>query len=514
MFQPNVKHRQKSFFGLENTLPPNLLKKLHESEEYSFYNIIFCNIKEEMFSSLYSDKASRPNAPVNCLMGSLILKEKYKWSYEQLFKRLSFDILTKTALGLDTLDDIPFDETTIFNFQNRLSKHFLETGENLIEQLFDTLTAEQLKRLKIKTGIQRSDSLMACSNIRAYSRLQLLVEGLLRLWRIMDEADKAKFGDKFSAYVGKSSGQYIYKLESGDFPREIEKIAEIYHFCKINIMPKYQAAEFSHVFDRIYIEHFAVVETKIEVRPKEELNSSCLQSPDDLDATYREKRGQSYRGQTINVTETASKDNPINLITDVVVNPNNVDDGQILNDRITTIMEKTLDLNELHTDGAYGNTDNDLIFDELGVTHVQTAVRGRQSAVEFEIEQNSNGYQVKCPMQISESTPTGKRNKCLFDKAICQNCQLADKCPAIIGKANRTFYFTHDDYLRNKRNRNLWEIPLERRNLRQNVEATVHEFTCRMNGHKLKVRTAFKATLFAFSVAIGVNFGRIYRYCV
>jgi hypothetical protein len=278
-------------------------------------------------------------------------------------------------------------------------------------------------------------------------------------------------------------------------------------------MPKYEAAEFSNVFDRIYFEHFAVVDSKIEVKPKEELNSSCLQSPDDLDATYREKRGQSYRGQTINVTETASKDNPINLITDVAVNPNNVDDGQILNDRITTIMEKALDLNEIHTDGAYGNKDNDLIFDELSVTHVQTAVRGRQSAVDFEIEENSDSYNVKCPLQSSKSTFTGKRYKCLFDKNICQSCQFADKCPTIKGKSNRRLYFTHDDYLRNKRNRNLREIPPDRRNLRQNVEATVHEFTCRMNGHKLKVRTAFKASLFAFSVAIGVNFGRIFRYC-
>jgi hypothetical protein len=72
----------------------------------------------------------------------LLLKEKYHWIYEKLFKRLHFEILTKAALKLDTLEEIPFDETTIFNFQNRLLKHQEEMGENLFEQIFDGLTME------------------------------------------------------------------------------------------------------------------------------------------------------------------------------------------------------------------------------------------------------------------------------------------------------------------------------------------------------------------------------------
>ena len=140
MFQPNLNHEQKNIFGFESSLPSKLLKELYESEEYYFYKIIFNNIKEEPFRVLYSDKASRPNAPVNCLVSAILLKEKYHWTYEQLFKRLHFDLLTKTALGLDSLDDIPFDDATIFNFQNRLLKHQLETGEDLIEQVFDSLT--------------------------------------------------------------------------------------------------------------------------------------------------------------------------------------------------------------------------------------------------------------------------------------------------------------------------------------------------------------------------------------
>lgn len=513
MFRPNKKHRQSSFFGIQNTLPPRLKKKVLNSYQQYFYNTIFCNINEQDFSSLYSDKVSRPNAPINCLVAAIILKHKNNWSYEELFEQIEFNILTKTALGLDTLDDIPFDDATIFNFQNRLIKYHVETNINLMEQVFDKLTKSQLKELQLKTDIQRSDSLMATSNIRSYSRLQLLVEVLLRLWRLMEDGDKSMFASKFSDYTGKTSGQYIYKLKASDLPHEIDKIAQLYQFCKTYIMPKYADSDLAKVFERVYSEHFTELEEKVAVKPSSELHSSCLQSPDDFDATYRQKYEEEYRGQSINITETASQDNPLNLLTDVAVNPNNVDDGNVLNERIDIIIEKTPDLIEIHTDGAYGNTDNDLKFEEAGITHVQTAVRGRQCEVEIEIKQITEGkYQVNCPFQSVESQPTRTRYKALFDNTICQGCQFIDKCPAVVGKSNRTYYFTYEDYLRNKRIRNILNIPNQRWKIRPNVEATVQEFSCKLTNGKLKYRGAFKAELFAYSVAIAINFGRIFRY--
>ena len=44
------------------------------------------------------------------------------------------------------------------------------------------------------------------------------------------------------------------------------------------------------------------VKEKVQVKPNEELNGSMLQSPDDIDATYRKKQGRHCRGQSVNVT--------------------------------------------------------------------------------------------------------------------------------------------------------------------------------------------------------------------
>jgi hypothetical protein len=119
-------------------------------------------------------------------------------------------------------------------------------------------------------------------------------------------------------------------------------------------------------------------------------------------------------------------------------------------------------------------------------------------------------YTVECPYQQATSTPTKKRHKAQFDLNQCNECPLKANCQIL--KKNGIYYFTHEDYLLNKRNLNIITIPKERRKIRPNIEATMKEFKTRAPGGKIKVRGLFKTSLFAYSVGIAINFGRIYRY--
>jgi len=60
MFRKNTKHSQENLFGIINTLPLKQQKLLLTSEEYQFYEIIFCSIHEEDYSVLYSE-TSQPS---------------------------------------------------------------------------------------------------------------------------------------------------------------------------------------------------------------------------------------------------------------------------------------------------------------------------------------------------------------------------------------------------------------------------------------------------------------------
>lgn len=294
------------------------------------------------------------------MASAIILAHRKGWTIKEVLKQIDFNLLTRTALGLNKMDDTAFCEAAFFNFQNRLLKHFVETGENLLEKVFDGLTEEQLKKLKIKTDIQRSDSFMAMSNIRNYGRVQLLIEVLLRLYRVLTEEDKERFKDMLSVYTKQTSGQYIYQLERTEIPRELEKkLGQIYHKLYKTLKERYKEVSIFSVFERVYQEHFTLIKNKVAVKKNEELHSGILQSPDDIDATYRKKDKKIAKGQSVNVTETANPENELNLLTDIAVKPNNTDDSDIMNDRIETLKKKTPDLKELHTDGGYGSEDND-----------------------------------------------------------------------------------------------------------------------------------------------------------
>ena len=512
MFKAN---NQPGLFTFEGELSKKQRKLLDSSKEKWFYYLILRNIRETDFKALYSDKASRPNVPVNILVSALILKELKGISYDELMESVMFDLRYKTALGLADIGEVPFSRATLFNFQNRLLAYQQQTRLNLIEQVFDNLSADQIKKLSVKADIQRSDSTLVSSNIKKYSRLQLLVEVLVRLFRVLEEKDKQFIGEQLGPYLKKGTDKYIYGLKANQLPHEMEKLGKVYYkvFEWIDKKEQYHDKQEFINFGRAYREHFVVVESDVSPKPAGELNSSMLQSPDDPDATYRQKRGEHHKGFTINGTETANPENPVQLITDISVNPNNVDDSQILNERADKIKGKAPELNEIHTDGGYGSEDNDKKFEELEINQITTAVRGRESEIEKKIGQTSGSpdvYTVECPSQKVESTPTRKRHKVRFDMDICRQCPLNEKCQIFKNKGR--YYFTHEGYLRNKRNRNILDIPQERRKIRPNVEALMNEFKIRAPGGKLKVRGLFKATLFAFNSGIAINFGRIYRY--
>lgn len=501
-------------FGVEYQLPPTKAKKLENSKEKLFYELVFCNINEHDFIPLYSKNGSRPNAPVNTLVSSIVLQYHNGWSTNELLSNIDFNILTRKALGLHNLEVTPFCEATYYNFQHKLLTHWIQTGENLIENVFNNLTKEQLKKLNIKTSIQRMDSFQALSNIRDYSRVQLLIECMIRLDRILKEADKETFNEILNKYCKRTSAKYVYDLKKNDIPHELEKLGNAYYEIHSALKETYSEEKAFQIFQRAYTENFIEEQGIVTVIESSKLSGKILQSPDDLDATYRKKNKKKNKGQVVNVSETAHPDNELNLIIDIAVAQNITDDSKILNSRIDNIKEKTSDLNELHTDGAYGSFENDIKMEEYEINHVQTDGRGKDSVIPIDIEEtDDNELVVKCPIQEAKVTNTKSRFKACFDKKICNNCSYNETCNTKEQKNCRVYYFDKKNIAQQKRKKNLHNLPEDRQTIRPNVEATMKEFTKAFNHKgKLKTRGKFKAMIFAFAMGVGINFGRIFRH--
>ena len=71
----------------------------------------------------------------------------------------------------------------------------------------------------------------------------------------------------------------------------------------------YTAEPVYQVLERVFGEHFQVEQTGVVTKPNEALSTASLQSPDDLEATYREKHVKGYQGYVATLNETCDPQN-------------------------------------------------------------------------------------------------------------------------------------------------------------------------------------------------------------
>jgi hypothetical protein len=525
MFKKNTKHQQPALISAASELPEKQRKRLENSWAGTFYKEFFSRINEDAFAALYSEKASRPNVPVNVLVGLEALKSGYGWSDEELYEHYCYNLQVRYALGYDRLGDGDFEIRTLYYFRERLSKYNAEKGVNLLEQAFEQITDAQITSLKVRTGMQRMDSTQIASNIVSASRLQLLVEGLQRVERLLNEADKARLAEAFAPYIRDSAGHYTYRVKGKEAIQEhLQRLGQALYHLLDELRPSYGSEVAYQVLERQFAENFKLVENSARPKENSEITSGCLQSVDDLEATYRKKGNASYKGYVANLTETCDPANELQLITKVQVAPNNVDDSQLLADALPNLKARS-DLETMITDGGYGGEASDTALQTEQVKLIQTAIRGRSPSVDklhlsaFNIKFNLEGKPSKVTCLHGQTVPaqTSSHQKAFvahFDPAVCQACPLLERCPAKPGKRDERhhLHFTQPEARAAERRRMSQEHAQDRHNLRSAVEASVRSLKHPFPAGKLPVRGKFRITSMIIGSAAMTNVRRIQRY--
>jgi hypothetical protein len=171
MFKENQRHFQLPLTSQVDELPPKLRKHLDTSWSGAFYRDFFCRLDETPFAVLYADCPSRPNIPVNILVGLEYLKAGNGWSDEEMLEEYGYNTQVRYALGLRQLGEGDFDERTLYYFRERLSRYMQETGINLLEKAFEKVTDQQIAAYQLKTGKQRTPALAAQVQVWTAHRL-------------------------------------------------------------------------------------------------------------------------------------------------------------------------------------------------------------------------------------------------------------------------------------------------------------------------------------------------------
>jgi hypothetical protein len=295
------------------------------------------------------------------------------------------------------------------------------------------------------------------------------------------------------------------------------------------------------ILRRVFQEHFVVEsdpaaspavsgdnEEQTHLRPKEgqELSASSLQSPDDQEATYRQKHGQDYKGYVTNLTETCAPENDLQLIVKVQTEPNHTDDAAMLAEELPDLIART-DVNQVYTDGAYNSPAVDDIMREHQIEQIQTAIRGRKpphdklGLEDFAWTTNAQGkpQTVTCPHGQHVPVTSGRKAHrfcAIFQAPDCESCPLVAQCPTkrLKRKAKRVLRFSqHQVDLALRRQRSA-RARASGHDLRAAVEATVRSVKHPFGNGKVPVRGKPRVSMVIVASALMSNLRRIHQHLV
>jgi hypothetical protein len=257
----------------------------------------------------------------------------------------------------------------------------------------------------------------------------------------------------------------------------------------------------------------------LALRAADEIGADSLQSPHDVEATFRKKNGKTYAGgYVVNVSETCAPKNKLQLITDIQVAPNVTDDSDLLQQSLNNQMVRGQKIEEVTTDGGYTGPETSVFCATHSITHRPTNVRGGKSA-SGKLGWEAYTWHLEemiavCPKgQQGAMLPARKQDRWLVhfpDEAKCQTCPLLKQCRVKLRKRNGpTMQVT---------TRNI-EVALirqglrpEDRSLRAVVEGTVRSLKWHLRKDKLPVRGQVSALMYFSAVAFMVNLRRIHAY--
>jgi hypothetical protein len=386
--------------------------------------------------------------------------------------------------------------------------------------MFEQVTGEQQQAVEVGSTKLRMDSTQIASNIRNLSRLQLLVEVLQRVHRVLDEADRERLAEELAPYVHDSSRKYAYRLRGDQPPIHLIRIGRVMKKLLEELKAKYGETPEYRMLARVNGEHFLEAhDGTVLQRFNEDISAKSLQSPDDPEATYRKKGQRRYRGYVANLTETCDQGNEVQLIVDVAVQPNSVDDGQMLADAAEKLAKKTA-VKTLYTDGGYNGPDVDEKLAEFKIEQVQTAIRGKKSErlgredFEWEVGEEHRPLAVTCPGAQRVDVERGRKSHTFmarFDEQACGRCPLQDECPTKRMKRRpvRVLQFTFRQVQAARRMKCNQALKESATNPRAAVEATVWSVTAPFPRGRVPYLGQARVTIYTIASTAMVNVRRL-----
>lgn len=492
-------------------------KALENSWAHIFATQVFPAIDEKRFSVLYSDKASRPNAPVNVIVGALIIKELFDYSDDEMVENLMLDLHLQYALHTTSFEEQPLSDKTLSRFRKRCYDYETLHNVDLYHDCVNDLSSRIAKMMKLNGRIRRMDSMMIAANIRNLSRMELMYTCMSKMVSYLKNHHPQMITEQLKHYTDTEDYNllfYHHRDEDNDKKQQqlLNDCEELIRICHIG----FEDVSEYELFIRCVSE-----QTKVEngvrrfcTKEDRQLNSKTMINPSDPEATYRIKAGVAHRGYVANVEETVGENGSV--VTDYEYEPNIYSDTQFLKDRLEELPKQEEAL-LMVTDGGYYSGKNVEAASEKNIRLVTTGLTGLDAKdILNQFLYNEDHTKVlQCPAgnaPRSSCCVSNERIKSSFDRKQCESCPYREQCKPQMRKRTAQVFIYKKSIIRAQLQK--WITSKEFKDyarLRNGIETIPSNI--RRNYHLEKLPRGKQHGKFFFGCKIAaLNFRKLFRY--
>lgn len=540
MFLPT--NPQRSIFCIEHILGPQKAQRLENSWAKPFRDQVLPLIREDRFAQMYCQDNGAPNKSVRTMVALHLLKDQYDFTDEETIQMFEWNNQWHYAL------DVPPNEAhicrkTMHNFRGRVMA--TQKGRDLFDQIANGVA----KLGGIDFGTQRTDSTHIVSNMMMLNRLGLFVKTIESFLGKLDRTNATQLNGLpqrfFERYINRKG--YFADSKSSHARRRLEDCARdlgclIDRFCddpKISKLKQYKRLARLFKEQCKLLEGQGPQEDRVALKepgsgkPEDHIPADSLQSHSEEDATYGLK-GKGYEAQ---IAETCSEKNPFQVITDAAVTDSCGSDQTEAIPTIERLEEAGRKPDELYSDPGFISAENIQEAQALGVDLVGPIAGGPEKKDllhlhDFELDEA--GGVLRCPAghsPLQEKAAEGTEDQAihyLFDRTICEACELSPKCPVMLDEIRRDqtrppakrrergqpkLTTTGKDRIiaQRKRRQNTQEFK-EAYKIRSGIESTNSEFKRGHGGGKLRVRGRPRVELSVYFKTSAMNVKRFISY--
>jgi hypothetical protein len=514
-------HKQREIFDPWAFLSPRRRQLLDESWAGLFQKEILPVLPVRAIMPYFNSSFGRPTKELYTVLGIHVLQQTFDFTDQEAIHQFAFNIQWHYALNITEESD----SAKYISAKTLWSNRQLVAENGLEALILNAVTKKLVNVFKTDTSSQRIDSVQIKSNMRRLGRICIFTEtihkflvNLKRGYRAGFDAVGKQIIEKYFTEKALGCFSMVKPSESqktlADVSKDLHELVEQFKaVSEVTAMHSYK------LMARVLNEQCDLspsdAKEPVKVKKPKEIPSDSLQNPSDPDASYSGHKGQGYQVQVMETfcDDEAAKEQTLNLITHVNVEPAHNSDANALMPAIESVKEQGLMPKELLADSLYGGDDNEQAAAEKGVELVAPAMGSLKNEEitlsDFEISEKNKI--VGCPRGNAPVRIRTKKQRVSvsFDLEHCQACPQREHCPVKEGKKFSYLRYTQKELrIAKRRAYERTDRFKDRYRWRAGVEATMSEYDRKTGVKRLRVRGLNAVRFCAVMKAVGVNIMR------